>query len=125
MHIDVIGLGWGVFDRLAEQDDIRDRVFGVNSAKAASEDDKYINLRMEGWQTAKEWLATANLEPHEDWYQLAKPRYKIISSGKMQLESKEDMKKRKINSPDVADALVLTLQRPTEGGFQQIISLYD
>jgi hypothetical protein len=38
----------------------------------------------------------------------------------MQLESKEEMKKRKISSPDVADALVLTLLEPTEGGSDQI-----
>lgn len=125
LHVDIIGIGAGVFDRLAEQEDITNRVFGVNSALPAQETEKYINLRMEGWQNTKEWLKTANLAQHEGWYQLAKPRYKITSSGKMQLESKEDMKKRKISSPNVADALVLTHQRPTEGGFQQIINLYE
>jgi len=43
------------------------------------------------------------------------PEYKITSNGKLQLESKEDMKKRGVSSPDVADALALTLSRPTEG----------
>ena len=38
------------------------------------------------------------LEKHEGFYQLAHPKYKITSNGKMQLESKEDMKKRGSNS---------------------------
>lgn len=119
LHIDIIGLGVGVFDRLREQEDIADRVFGVNSAVAATNKEEYKNLRAEGWDDARLWLRDAVLdddpEHKEKWYQLAQPKYKIISSGQMQLESKEDMKKRGIPSPGAGDALVLTLQRPTEG----------
>lgn len=123
LNIDIIGIGAGVFDRLREQPDIADRVGGVNTAVDSSEPERYYNLRMEGWQLGKEWLKTGILEPHEDWYQLAKPKYKILSSGKMLLESKEDMLKRKITSPDVADAFILTLLEPTEGGAMNIFLL--
>lgn len=119
-HIDIIGLGVGIFDRLREQPEVADRVCGVNTAKDAQEKEDYKNLRAEGWHVAKEWLKTAILEKHEDWYQLAKPKYKILSSGQIQLESKEDMKKRGVSSPDVADALVLTLLPPTEGGTLEV-----
>ncbi len=119
-HIDIIGLGVGIFDRLREQSEVADRVCGVNTAKDAQEKEDYKNLRAEGWHVAKEWLKTAILVKHEDWFQLAKPKYKILSSGQIQLESKEDMKKRSVSSPDVADALVLTLLPPTEGGTLEV-----
>jgi len=37
---------------------------------------------------------------------------KLTSSGAIQLESKESMKKRGVASPDVADALALTFSYP-------------
>lgn len=115
-YIDITGgLGAGVFDRLREQSDIAGRVFGVNVAGAPKDKESYINIRMESWDAMRLWLRDAVLEKHEDFYQLAMPKYKINSNGRMQLESKEDMKKRKIHSPDVGDALALTLSRATEG----------
>ena len=42
------------------------------------------------------------------FYELANIKYKFNSKGQLQIESKEDMKKRGLNSPDVADALMLT-----------------
>lgn len=115
LFIDVVGVGAGVYDRLKEQPDVSSRVFGVNSAgKPRSED--YLNIRMESWANVANWLKDGILEKHEGFYQLAYPKYKITSNGKMQLESKEDMKKRGVKSPDVADALALTLSKATEGG---------
>lgn len=115
IFIDVVGVGGGVFDRLKEQPAIRSRVFGVNSGASAREKADFINIRVESWVNVRDWLRDAVLEKHEGWYQLANPKYKITSIGKLQLESKEDMKKRGVKSPDVADALALTLSRPTEG----------
>jgi hypothetical protein len=40
--------------------------------------------------------------------ELTTPRYKYSSSGKIQVESKQEMKKRGLPSPDVADAFILT-----------------
>lgn len=113
IHIDIVGVGAGVFDRLREQPDIAPRVFGVNNASAPRDPENFINVRIEAWTNVRDWLRDANLEKHEGFYQLAHPKYKINSNGKMQLESKEDMKKRGVKSPDVGDALALS--RPTEG----------
>lgn len=117
LKIDVIGLGSGVYDRLREQEDVAERVDGVNVAVNATDSDGYKNLRAEAWDDTRMWLRDAVLEDDEHkekWYQLTQPKYKIISSGQIQLESKEDMKKRGVASPGVADALVLTLARTTE-----------
>lgn len=116
LRIDVIGVGAGVYDRLKEQPDVANRVEGVNVAKPPTDTEGFVNLRAEAWADTKEWLRDAVLEEDEDWYQLAQPKMKIQSSGKLLLESKEDMRKRSVKSPDVADALVLTLARNTEGG---------
>ena len=39
-----------------------------------------------------------------------------LPDGEIQLESKEDMRKRGVASPNVADALALKFARPSEGG---------
>ena len=46
--------------------------------------------------------------------ELVSPRYDFSSTGKLKVESKQDMKKRGLPSPDKADAVILTLaSQPT------------
>ena len=52
----------------------------------------------------REALKTAVLDESEHWQQLAVPIYFINSGGKLQAESKKDMKERVGISPDVGDA---------------------
>lgn len=111
------GLGAGPFEMLQDQPDVSSRVEGVNVAASATDEETYVNLRAEGWYEIAGWLRDAVLEKHEDWYQLAQPKYLTNLRGKKQLEGKADMKKRGIKSPDVGDGLALTFQRATEGGF--------
>jgi phage terminase large subunit len=40
--------------------------------------------------------------------ELTSPTYGFTSTGKMVVESKEDMKKRGMRSPDLADSFLLT-----------------
>ena len=40
--------------------------------------------------------------------ELVAPRYSFTSSGKLKVESKDEMKRRGVASPDVADAFCLT-----------------
>lgn len=114
--IDIVGIGAGVFDRLQEQPEVNERVEGVNGAAEPITKEDYINVRVESWDVCRQWLRDAVLVPHEDWYQLCQPKLKITSAGKMQLESKEEMRKRGIASPDVADALCNTFAKASEGG---------
>ena len=44
--------------------------------------------------------------------QLSNRKYKVDSDGKIALERKEDMKKRGVSSPDIADALALAVYEP-------------
>ena len=106
--IDVIGVGSGVVDRLSE---LNLPVIGVNVGESPSSKKNYLNLRAELWFKIKEWLSGRDVfMPSDDELvqQLVSPIYKYTSTGKIKLESKEEMKKRGIKSPDKADALALT-----------------
>jgi len=105
---DVIGVGAGVVDRLRE---IGLPIFGVNVGETSSEPDRYMRLRDELWWKAREWFMARDCKIPNDQAlisDLVGPTYKPLSSGKLQIESKDDMKKRGIKSPDVADAFCLT-----------------
>ena len=107
--VDVIGLGAGVVDRLAEQNL---PVRGINVAEAPSTKKNYLNLRAELWFAIKDWLSQRDCRlPQNDELEaeLASPLYKYTSSGKIKIESKDEMRKRGIKSPDKADALALTM----------------
>ena len=93
-------------DRLKEQNWM---VNAVAVSESPQDKEHYINLRAELYDAKlKQWLKTADLPKDDDWYELANIKYKFNSSGKMQLESKDDMKKRGLSSPDCADSLMLT-----------------
>lgn len=122
--IDSIGIGAGVVDRLHELG-YTDIVEGVNVARKASEPDKYKNLRAELWDNMREWLIQEMpVEiPDSDELQtdLTGLGYKYDSSDRLQIESKEDAKKRGLLSPDTSDALMLTFyggEYVQEGGYQ-------
>lgn len=107
--VDVIGLGAGVVDRLLE---VGLPVRAVNVAESPSTKGTYLNLRAELWFKIRDWLAGRDVTIPDDNQlvaELSSPIYKFNSSGKIKLESKEDMKKRGLKSPDRADALALTM----------------
>tara|TARA_B100001287_G_scaffold23582_1_gene17174 strand:- start:635 stop:2041 length:1407 start_codon:yes stop_codon:yes gene_type:complete len=107
--VDSVGLGAGVLDRLRE---LGLPARGLNVSERSVQKDTYINLRAELWFKCKAWLEGKDVKiPQDDrlWAELAAPRYHFTSSGKIQVESKEAMKKRGIHSPDRADAVCLSL----------------
>lgn len=107
--VDSIGLGSGVVDRMAE---LGLPVRGINVGEASSMSGTYLNLRAELWFKLKEWLAAKDSKLPKDqelFSELVSPRYSFTSNGKMKIESKDDMRRRGLGSPDRADAICLTL----------------
>ena len=114
LAVDVVGIGSGVFDRLKEQR-LPGTLLEVNAGAAASDSDRLANLRAELWWTLRESfyrgeVSLARLD--ETTYarlrsELTAPTYRLTSSGKVLIESKEEMKARGVSSPDLADALCL------------------
>lgn len=122
--IDCIGIGAGVVDRLHELG-YTDIVIGVNVATKAEEPAVYKNCRAELWDRGREWfIQDMPVEiPDSDELQtdLCGLGYKYDSSDRLQIEAKEDAKKRGLLSPDTSDALMLTFfggEYVTESGYQ-------
>tara|TARA_R110000822_G_scaffold4905_2_gene21221 strand:- start:11379 stop:12812 length:1434 start_codon:yes stop_codon:yes gene_type:complete len=119
--VDVIGLGGGVVDRLYE---LGLPVRGINVAESASAKDIYARQRDELWFKARDWFLKRDCSLPDDGMllgELVAPLYSFTSSGKMQVESKSDMKRRGFKSPDLADAFVLTFA----GGMDQSYDMID
>uniref|UniRef100_A0A6H1ZFJ3 Putative homing endonuclease n=1 Tax=viral metagenome TaxID=1070528 RepID=A0A6H1ZFJ3_9ZZZZ len=74
------------------------------------EDEKlFINKRAMAYDRMKNWLRSGGeLVNNKEWSQLLQIKYTRILSGKKKIMGKEDMRKLGIQSPDIADALMLT-----------------
>jgi phage terminase large subunit len=115
--VDVIGIGAGVVDRLRE---LNLPVRGINVSESPSFGGKYVNLRAELWDKGKKWLSGRDCRLPADERltgELTLPRYKFASNGNMQIESKDDMKRRGLKSTDYADAFLLTLADDAAVGY--------
>jgi hypothetical protein len=108
MLVDKIGIGSGIVDRLQE---LNIPVIGVNSASKAEDSEIYANKRAEMWYRMKKWLEDFPCRlPNNSAMtaDMSAPKYKTSSNGRKLVESKEEMKKRGVRSPDLADAIALT-----------------
>ncbi len=106
--VDSIGLGAGVVDRLRE---LKLPARGINVSESPAMGTTYINLRAELWFRVKAWLEARDCRiPRDDqlFAELVGPRFSFSSNGKMKVESKDEMRRRGLGSPDMADALCLT-----------------
>jgi hypothetical protein len=106
--VDSIGLGGGVADRLRE---LKYNVVDVNVSESNALNQSAYRLRDELWIAAKDWLETRAVKlPKDDDLraELIAPTYSFSSNGKIKVESKSELKKRGMRSPDLADALCLT-----------------
>jgi hypothetical protein len=109
--IDRTGLGLGVYERL------RELGYGVKpfiSAESALQQDKYFNLRAESYWRLREWIkGGGKLIKDKRWDDLYFIKYKIHdSTGRLQIISKDDMRRKGIDSPDEVDALMMTFALP-------------
>lgn len=113
--VDVIGIGAGVVDRLAE---LGYNVEGVNVAEGSNLLDEsgeigFANLRSALWWMMRDLLNPAynkNLMlPPDDQLtrELTIPHWRLLSRGVIQVESKDDIRKRLGRSTDSADAVIL------------------
>lgn len=112
VYVDAVGIGAGVCDYMRHAGFPVIEVIG--SARPADAN-TYTNLRGECWGEMKKWLKTADL-PHDKELKrdLCGLEYGFNAKMQLMLEKKEDMKKRGLDSPDIADALALTFASPAE-----------
>lgn len=106
VFVDGGGVGGGVVDRLKM---LGYRVIEVQSGEKASDEEQYINKRVEMWGHLREWLVHGCIDNDEALIDdLTSPEYAVDLKGRLKLESKDSLKKRGLSSPDDADALALT-----------------
>ena len=133
LFIDTNGLGAGVYDRLVE-DGYQRVVRPCNFGAGAIQDDRYSNKRAECWGEMKEWFEDKPVQiPNMDVLHtdITSPGYSYDNKTRLKLESKDEMKKRGLNSPDAGDVLAMTFSEPvtpllqTDFGSVRIITDYD
>lgn len=106
MFIDGTGIGGPIVDRLRQlgRTNVMEVQFG-----AESPDPKCANMRAHMWTKLKNWLSRGAIDEDARLeMDLTGPGYKHDRQDRVVLESKEDMKKRGLDSPDDGDALALT-----------------
>ena len=124
VNIDDTGLGGGVTDRLKEvkreQKLHRLFVIPINAAEKIDTDTKegkeaaeyYNNLTTHMWAVLRDLFENKQIEIEDEadtFAQLSIRKYFMASNGKLELESKKEMKKRGVSSPDRADAVALSV----------------
>jgi len=123
VKIDVIGVGWGIWSLLVtwgKEGRHSSEIVGVNVSERAKDAEKFHNQRAEMW-----WNGRALLQPTPEgrqdlrldvdrkiMSQLAGPTYKSDSAGRIQIETKVEMKRRGVGSPDRAEAILLAVYEP-------------
>lgn len=108
IRVDGVGVGSGVVDELLEAGH---DVLDMQSGAAALDKEHFANARAEWWWGLRERFEQGDidLDPDDDELasQLGAIKYKFTARGQILIESKDDMKKRGLPSPDRADAVML------------------
>lgn len=108
--IDVVGVGGGVYDRAIE---LEEPVLPYHGGEAASDPTRFLNKRAEDYWNLREMAEKGELDLPEDGEdddliaQLGAIKYEHTSNGKIKIQSKEDMRKEGLPSPDRADAVAM------------------
>jgi len=108
--VDNIGIGLGVYNRLQELG--HQRVFAADVRRSPRNPERFMRLRDELWWKLRTMFEEGAISiPNDDELiaQLSVIKWKTESNGKIKIESKEDMVRRGIASPNDADALMLSM----------------
>jgi hypothetical protein len=111
--VDVIGIGAGVYDKISE--DFGENAVPINVGERSNDVEKYSNLRAQIFWELRERFLEGDIDLPDDEEltgQLSNIKYKFNSKGQLVIESKQDMKKRGLTSPDCADSLALCFYSP-------------
>ena len=140
--IDGDGIGGGVIDIIRDEmpqpgmpykDTVMGRWFRANpnwtlqefhGGLPAQDPFMYFNLRAESWGRLRGWLETAQIpDEAEVEADLVGVQYGFSAQNQIQLERKEDMKKRGLASPDIGDMLAMSfIAQPNPKDEEEMLS---
>lgn len=111
VNVDAIGVGASAYDSLEPVPWLAAQEL-INSERA-DDPEEFHNLRSQLWWNAGEWLDTVGAVAPDDELrvELLAARYKFDAKGRIQVESKKEMKARIQRSPDRADAFTQACYR--------------
>jgi hypothetical protein len=116
LRVDADGLGSTIFDLIEES--LKEKAFEMHFGGSTKDPDRFFNAKAE-WM----WHMRCLLDPSRDGGSIALPRDDRLATqltscrwtqdkrGRIQIEPKEDLKKRIGHSPDEMDAVVYALAR--------------
>lgn len=110
LFVDGTGIGGPIVDRIKQMGyrNVVDVQFGAHAP-----DPKFANMRSFMWGQMREWLKHGAIDTSPALeIDLTSPGYFHDRQDRLLLESKEQMKKRGVDSPDDADGLALTFAAP-------------
>lgn len=129
VFFDYIGVGAGIYDRLKATDLGGIQLVGVNSGSEADDPERFYNKRAEMIGRVKDWLNEAPYPQIEDSDELqadiCAPTRVPDPRNRLKIESKDDMAKRGLDSPDSLDALALTFAYPPVATEEELASRRD
>lgn len=109
IRVDGVGVGGGVVDQLLQ---LGHDVLDMQAGAAAADSEHFLNCRSAWWWATRERFESGDIDidPNDDDLaaELGAIKYKYTARQQIQIESKAEMKKRGLGSPDRADALMLT-----------------
>lgn len=114
VRVDAVGLGGGVMDRLVQLSNAAGKPYVViEMVASASPPDRTLhrNARAYWYDSMKHKLRSGHIELPEDkdlLNEMSRVRYEY-PNGIMKIESKEDMRRRGVESPDILDAAVIAV----------------
>lgn len=125
VKVDAIGVGWGVTSLLkqwAREGRCSADIVAVNVSERARDSKKFLNQRAEMWWATRQLIQPTEAGEQILWLdvdikelaQLNAPMYGTDSTGRIQIEKKDHLKKRGMKSPDRAEAILLAVFEPPE-----------
>lgn len=124
--IDGSGVGGGVVDRLRHERLPGTRIVEVTFGAQAADRRVYANVRAEIWGRMRDWLKGEVDLPNDQALLEGLPQvmYGFNAKMQLQLERKEHMRERGLESPDECDALAVTFA-PTEFSLGSVAGAYS
>ena len=113
-HADAVNVDAGYGTGIVSAGTTMGRSWNLVWFSGASPDAGCLNLRAYMWREARDWLKEGGAIPpdHDLYRDLISPETVPRMDGKIQLESKQDMKRRGQVSPNCGDALALSFALP-------------
>ncbi len=116
--VDEVGLGAGLLDRLREVG-YRYQAYPFNGGRRAQDQSRFLNARAESYWHLRQALEAGGIALPRDeqlFDELVATKWRPTSDGRVQIESKDDLKARLGRSPDRADAVAMAYYRFAAGG---------